>query len=107
MATYRDAHFKTELSGRLGAFSEQIFEPRIKEVAYELRRYNLGVRGPKWSSWAEKKKFCIFFTFFMCGRIFGMPGSRIINFSKISNERSELKMSHMSEFLSEFSHSGV
>ena len=58
----------------------------------------------------RKKKFCIFFTFFMCGRIFGMSGSRIINFSKISkisNERSELKMSHMSEFLSEFAHSGV
>ena len=39
--------------------------------------------------------------------IFGISGSRIINFYKISNERSDFKMDHMSELLSELAHFGI
>ena len=67
---------------------------------------NWGLGGPNGVVW-RKKKFSIFFTLFMWAWIFGISGLGMIDFSKISNERSDLKMDHMSEFLSEFAHSGV
>ena len=59
---------------------------------------------------AGNAKFSIFSELFMCGRILSISGMGIMDFpkiSKISNDRSDFKMDHIIEFLSEFAHFGV
>ena len=66
--------------------------------------------GPPKGVLLQKKKFFIFRDIFMRSRNLGIADLAIMDFSKIlkiSNERSDLKMDHMSEFVSDFAHSEI